>query len=68
MSYSDDCMRGLSASLREHSATLKEIKELVLQLKSFNENQETLKRIAIALEKQNKLKEIELGISKTRYL
>lgn len=53
MSYSDDVMMNLVRSLKKSS-------ELKDALNDFNKNAAILERLAIAIEKQNELKELEL--------
>lgn len=53
MSYSDDVMMNLVRSLKRSS-------ELKDALNDFNKNAAILERLAIAIEKQNELKELEL--------
>lgn len=54
MSYSDDVMRDLTHQLKEANKLIRDLKVL----------NNSLERLTIAIEKQNKLKEIELGIEK----
>lgn len=53
MSYTDDMMQNLSFALRNTEG-------LKQQLNFFNQNAPIFERLAIAIEKQNELKEIEL--------
>lgn len=53
MGYPEDKMQVLTYELRK-------TKELVVELKRFNDNIEVFERLAIALEKQNELKAFEL--------
>lgn len=55
MSYSDEIMRALTIALKNTDG-------LKYALKEFNENAKTLERLALAIEKQNELKERELRL------
>lgn len=55
MSYSDEIMRALTIALKNTDG-------LKYALKEFNENVKTLERLALAIEKQNELKERELRL------
>lgn len=55
MSYSDEIMKALTIALKNTDG-------LKYALKEFNENAKTLDRLALAIEKQNELKERELNI------
>ncbi len=55
MSYSDEIMRALTIALKNTDG-------LKYALKEFNENAKILERLALAIEKQNELKERELRL------
>ena len=55
MSYSDEIMRALTIALKNTDG-------LKYALKEFNENVKTLEKLALAIEKQNELKERELRL------
>lgn len=55
MSYSDEIMRSLTIALKNTDG-------LKYALKEFNENVKTLEILALAIEKQNELKERELRL------
>mgnify|MGYP004514584307 CR=1 FL=1 len=55
MSYSDEIMRAFTIALKNTDG-------LKYALKEFNENAKTLERLALAIEKQNELKERELRL------
>lgn len=55
MSYSDEIMRALTIALKNTDG-------LKYAIREFNENAKTLDRLALAIEKQNELKERELRL------
>ena len=57
MSYTADAMNNLARALRDTEG-------LKYSIKKFNNNIEVLERLAKAIERQNELKEIELGLEK----
>ena len=61
MSYSDEIMRALTIALKNTDG-------LKYALKEFNENAKILERLALAIEKQNELKERELRLLESFYL
>ncbi len=55
MSYTDDCMQSLTIALK-NTDTLK------YEIRDFNQNINTFKRLAVAIERHNELMEMQLGL------
>lgn len=61
MSYTNEVMENLAIALRNTDG-------LKMELKRFNKNIESIDRLSAAIERQNELKEIELGIKPKTYI